>query len=343
MNNQRRSTSLATVRTAWQVAFGCGLLALMVAATPALADPPGRVARLSYLNGDVGFQPAGDDQWSPASLNRPLATGDHLYTDRDSRAELEIGAATVRLDDQSNLSILNLDDSVAQLELTEGTLNLRVRRLDEGQSYEVDTPTLAFVVDQPGSYRIDIAPNGDSTMTTVFDGAADVYGENNASYRVEAGNSYRFNDATLSDYEVLDLPRADDFDRWCSERDARNDRSQSHQYVSDDVIGSSDLDDYGSWNTESSYGSVWYPTTVSAGWAPYSSGHWAWIDPWGWTWVDSYAWGFAPFHYGRWAYIDSRWGWIPGPRQHRAVYCPALVAFVGGNNWNIGILSGRPI
>ncbi|MEO8459056.1 MAG: DUF6600 domain-containing protein, partial [Dokdonella sp.] len=61
------------------------------------------------------------------------------------------------------------------------------------------------------------------------------------------------------------------------------------------------------------------------------------------TWVDSYAWGFAPFHYGRWAYIGSRWGWIPGPRQHRAVYCPALVAFVGGNNWNIGISSGRPI
>ena len=188
-------------------------LALFVSTGSAFADdPPDRVVRLSYMRGDVSFQPAGDDDWVQANLNRPLVTGDKLYTDRDSRVEMEIGAATLRMDQQGSFSLLNIDDNVAQVELTEGILNLHVRRVFEGQSYEVDTPTLAFVINQPGDYRVDIAPNGDSTMVTVFRGSGDVYGENNASYSVQSGQAYRFHDSALRDYEVLDLPRPDDFD-----------------------------------------------------------------------------------------------------------------------------------
>ena len=55
------------------------------------------------------------------------------------------------------------------------------------------------------------------------------------------------------------------------------------------------------------------------------------LIPWGWTWVDDAPWGFAPFHYGRWAYVGGSWGWIPGPVSQRPVYAPALVAWVGGD------------
>jgi len=322
-------------------------LALLASAIPVFAqdsgpqdDPPDRVARLSFIRGDVSFQPAGDDDWVQANLNRPLGTGDKLFTDQNSRVEMEVGAATLRLDAQSNFDILNLNDTVAQTELTQGTMNLHVRRVFEGQSYEVDTPTLAFVITQPGDYRIDIAPDGTSSMVTVFKGAGDVYGENNASYSVSAGNSYRFHDATLQDYEVLDIPRGDDFDQWADSRNERYDRSTSRQYVSEEVIGSADLDDYGGWNDVPEYGHVWYPTQVSAGWAPYRDGHWAWVDPWGWTWVDNAAWGFAPFHYGRWVYTSNRWGWCPGPVAVRPIYAPALVAFVGGAGFGIGVSTG---
>ncbi|MBN8480584.1 MAG: hypothetical protein J0L88_03220, partial [Xanthomonadales bacterium] len=309
------------------------------AAGPALADPPGRVVRLGHISGDVSFQGASEG-WVEASLNRPLVAGDGLYTDRASRVEMEVGAASVRLDERTNFRVLNLDDSIAQLELTEGVLNLRVRRVFEGETYEIDTPTLAFVIDQPGSYRVDIAPEGDSTMVTVFDGGGVVYGEDSASYAVRDGRSYRFNDTALRDYDVLDLPRQDDFDRWCYEREVRYDRSESRRYVSEEVIGYADLDDYGSWSTVETYGSVWFPSRVDVGWAPYRHGRWAWIDPWGWTWVDNSPWGFAPFHYGRWAYVGSRWGWVPGPRHVRPVYAPALVAFVGGSGFGVGISSG---
>jgi hypothetical protein len=314
--------------------------ALALFAGQAFADPPSRVARLSYLGGDVSFQPAGVNEWSEASLNRPLITGDSLHADRGSRVEMEIGAASIRLDESTSFNLLNLDDNAAQIELTEGVLNLRVKRVFDGQTYEIDTPTLALVIDRPGQYRVDIAPDGASTMVTVVDGSANVYGQNNASYSVRGGQSYRFNDSSLRDYEVLDLPRQDDFDRWCFERDARYERSVSRQYVSDEVIGYADLDDYGSWSTAETYGSIWYPSRVEAGWAPYRSGRWSWIDPWGWTWVDNSAWGFAPFHYGRWAYVGSRWGWVPGPRAVRPIYAPALVAFVGGGNFGVSISAG---
>ena len=76
---------------------------------------------------------------------------------------------------------------------------------------------------------------------------------------------------------------------------------------------------------------MWLPSHVPAGWAPYRFGHWSWVEPWGWTWVDDTSWGFAPFHYGRWAYQNARWVWSPGAVQARPVYAPALVVFVGGS------------
>ena len=108
------------------------------------------------------------------------------------------------------------------------------------------------------------------------------------------------------------------------------------------MIGYSDLDEYGTWRDVQGYGNVWVPTRVDTGWAPYQYGRWAWVEPWGWTWIDDQPWGFAPFHYGRWAYLSSRWCWVPGPVAVRAVYSPALVAFVGGNGFSISI-GGGPV
>ncbi|MEZ5460786.1 hypothetical protein [Dokdonella sp.] len=93
------------------------------------------------------------------------------------------------------MRILDLDDQRAQIELTAGTLSLSVRNVYEGQYYEIDTPTLAFVVEQPGLYRVDISPAGDSTMISVVDDSSIVYGRDNASYSVNDGRAYRFYDS----------------------------------------------------------------------------------------------------------------------------------------------------
>jgi hypothetical protein len=296
----------------------------------AQADPPSRVARLSYINGNVSFVPAGENDWVQAQLNRPMITGDKLYTDNGSRAALEIGTSSIRMDQQTNFDFLNLDDNNAQMELTQGALNLRVRRLYDGQSYEIDTPTLAFVVNRVGEFRIDVLPNGQSTVVSVLSGGGDVYGEGGARFNVSEGQSVTFNDAQLQNYAVNDLPHPDAFDEFCHQRDHRMTASTSRRYVSEEVIGYEDLDENGSWDDAPEYGHVWYPTTVAVGWSPYHYGHWGWVGVYGWSWIDDAPWGFAPFHYGRWVSVGGRWGWCPGRVDVRPVYAPALVAFVGG-------------
>ena len=304
------------------------------------ADPPSRVARLSYLAGDVGLLPSGASAWSDANLNRPLTTGDRLSTAADARAELEFGGSNVRMDGGTDFGLLDLNGQVAQIELTQGTLGISVRDLDAGQNIEIDTPTVALVVAQPGVFRVDVGDGTRGTQVSVLGGSAVVYGENNAQRNLVAGRSYRFDDSTLGSVVISDLSGDDAFDAWGRDRDQRYARSASRQYVSDDMVGYQDLDQYGDWQTDSDYGAVWYPTQVSSTWAPYSDGHWAYIAPWGWTWVDAAAWGFAPYHYGRWANMRGRWGWIPGPIGVRPIYAPALVAFVGGGGWSVGFGNG---
>src|SRR5207248_5864609 len=131
---------------------------LALGSMAARADPPYRVARLSYENGSVSFSPAGEADWSRAPINRPLITGDGLWVDVGSRAELQLGGAALRIGDQTSLSLLNVDDRIAQVQLTQGELDIRVWRLDPDQRVEIDTPNLAFVIQRPGSYRIDVSP-----------------------------------------------------------------------------------------------------------------------------------------------------------------------------------------
>src|SRR6266487_7133768 len=90
-------------------------------------DPPSRIARLSYINGNVSFNPAVTDDWVNAVVNRPITTGDKLWSDNGSRAELHIGSAAIRLSGNTGFSFLSLSDNVSQIRVTEGTINIRVR------------------------------------------------------------------------------------------------------------------------------------------------------------------------------------------------------------------------
>src|SRR5215472_4740955 len=292
-------------------------------------DPPGRIARINYSEGSVSFQPGGEGDWLQAVPNRPLTTGDNLWADRDSRAELHIGSTVLRMSSETSMSFLNLDDRATQLRLAQGSLMLRVRHLDDDDDFEVDTPNLAFTVRRPGEYRVDVNEAGDTTLITVWKGQGEASG-GGGSYTVIGGQQSRFTGTDQLDHDIAQIPPDDGFDRWAFERDRREDAAVTPNYISPEMTGYEDLDDYGRWNYVAGYGNVWVPSGVPAGWAPYRYGHWAFIAPWGWTWVEDEPWGFAPFHYGRWAFVESRWCWVPGPVVVRPVYAPAFVAFVGG-------------
>jgi hypothetical protein len=304
------------------------------------SNPPGRVAQLSDAEGSVSLEPAGTDSWTSADLNRPLTLGDKLWTDQNSRAELDIGDAVIRIGSTTGFSFLNLDDHTAQMQVTAGTVIVHVRELASGEQDEIDTPNLALTLQQPGTYRIEVSDSGDATIVKTESGEALATG-GGQSFPLAAQQSVTLTGTStlVADYATLGAP--DSLDDWSMqrERQVQQQSAVAQEYVPPDMVGADDLGTYGSWEDTTDWGYAWFPS-VAVGWTPYSLGNWVWISPWGWTWVDSEPWGFAPFHYGRWGYWHRRWCWVPGPRRGRPIYAPALVGWVGGRHGGVSASIG---
>jgi hypothetical protein len=326
----RRSLRFASLLAAAMLLF-CGL-----AAAQDYDDPPSRVARVQFLEGQVSMQPGGVDDWVAAQVNRPLTTADRMWTDTDARAELSLATTSMILGSETSMTLLNLNDQTSQIELDQGTLILSVRYLGPNEVIEVDTPNYAFTVFKSGIYRFHVAPDDDRSSVAVRNGGDGETTGNAGPVHVHDGSYLIFSNGQSLEYEVRDLPRPDRLDDWAYDRERMAMNSMSMHYVPAGTVGYEDLDASGQWVASPMYGNVWYPY-VNAGWAPYRYGHWAWIEPWGWTWVDDAPWGFAPFHYGRWVNEGGRWGWVPGPAGVRPVYAPAMVAWVGGVPGGVGV------
>jgi Family of unknown function (DUF6600) len=332
--------------TAIAAALGAVLLLTTPLAAQGLADPPARVGRLSYIEGTVSLHAAGEDQWLRAMVNYPVTTGEGFWTEPQSRAEIQIGAVELRLDQATEADILRLDDAATQLRVDQGTVNLHVIAMPPG-GILVLTPLGEVDLLAAGSYHVDAgepglggAPANQATVT-VLQGRARVAGPR-ATLTVDAGESaiVTGNPPGFRLVEAEPTP----FDDWALERERRElQPTASAWFVPPTMTGHEDLDRYGRWVADPVYGEVWYPMAVPVGWAPYRYGHWVWIPPWGWTWIDDAPWGFAPFHYGRWAFIRDRWAWCPGAYVARPVYAPALVAFIGGGSFGIAISVGKPV
>ncbi|MGA3167526.1 MAG: DUF6600 domain-containing protein [Terriglobia bacterium] len=326
--------------TLWRTLFVSMVLLLLtgLATQPVFADegdPPARVARLSLVQGKVSFQPAGETQWSEVSVNRTVSTGDRLYADEQSRAELEVGPYAVRLSQTTDLTVANLNDQLMQLGLGQGSIRVTVYELPANNSVEIDTPNGALTLLRAGSYRVDTSADGSATQVTVNAGSLEVTG-GGVTQAVQSGQAVHLTGTESIQVSFVSPPQPDEFDNWCAGRDRRIEKYSSGEYVSRSVPGSEDLDEYGRWRNDPEYGPVWYPNNIPPGWVPYRQGRWAWVEPWGWTWVEAEPWGFVPFHYGRWAHLGPLWVWVPGPVVVGPVYAPALVAFVGGPGFSLG-------
>lgn len=302
-------------------------------------DPPGRVARLSEFSGQVWLYNADSgSEWVSAVRNRPVTAGDRLATEPGARAELQIGSTTVRLDSSTELEVSALDDERLSLQLVSGSASARIVDLAGAGSFDLSTDEGRFSVQRAGSYRFD--RDGSASRITVYNGLARYEGPN-SGLPVTAGQRAEFwiDSGGVAQY-TLSAPVNDAFAAWNNDRDRRIVAGASARYVSPEMTGAEELDRYGRWEQDPEYGALWIPTIVAVDWAPYRTGHWAWVRPWGWTWVDDAPWGFAPFHYGRWVHVRNNWCWTPGARVARPVYAPALVAWVGGPRANVSITIG---
>jgi hypothetical protein len=308
---------------------------------PPPADPPARVGRISLISGPVTLIDYRANEESDASLNWPLTSQQRLSTGRLGRAEVRIGSTSVRLDGDTVLDFNRIDDEIVQMTLQRGTAAVRVRNREQLREIDLLTPRERIAFEDVGRYRIDVDRTpGVSAITAHVGSARAVSGRMN--FVVQSGQRGEATAEPLAGFQIV-TPASDVFDDWVAARDRRDDTSQSTRYVSAETTGVESLDEHGEWRTVDSYGAVWFPTGVVAGWAPYRYGHWAFIHPWGWTWIDDASWGFTPFHYGRWVQVQNTWGWVPGAYVARPCYAPALVAWYGTPGVSVSVGIGGPV
>lgn len=305
------------------------------------AAPVARVARLSFVQGDVSFLRAGVKEWAPVVENLPLLAGDQLYVGPGGRAEVQLARGNyLRLSENTELTIAEFSDTVAQFEITEGTVIIRTERLASVfPRFEIDTPNSAIVLKQDGLYRIDIRGENSSAVI-VRNGEAEA-STDEGTFIVREGHRLAVDTSTDGRVELASDTTRDDWDQWSYNRDttiAGTNVALAPDYVTNyetdnnDLYGVSDLSSYGTWTNYPSYGQCWIPR-VGSDWAPYRMGQWLWIPSTGWTWLSSEPWGWAPYHYGRWAILPGLgWAWVPGfgspywgHRDYR--WRPALVFF----------------
>ncbi len=299
--------------------------------------------RLSFIDGEVSYWRQGADEWARARPNLALAEGDALYSGSDANFEVQFGSRSfVRVDANSQLSLLEQDERRIQFKLSGGRASFDMRSIAVGDTLEVSTPNAVFVIGHPGYYRVEVDSRdthfitrrgGEATVTTADGRSLGIYPSEDIV--VTAGNPVQ-----VATYAAA---APDAWDRWNDARSERSGESISSRYLPPDVYGAEELDHYGRWRVVPSYGSVWIPYGVSAAWAPYSTGSWVWDPYYEWTWIDDAPWGWAPFHYGRWVFVDGFWAWAPGPVVRRPVYSPALVAFmIRGHDVSANIGIGLP-
>jgi hypothetical protein len=365
MNNLKVWPHLTIIALVTAVLAGVGVAWWMKREPAASAKEVPNAARIQRVEGDVALSNnqdttaanAGSEQWIAATANQPFSVGDRIYTRDGSRASLAFtGRNFARLNSNTSLDVLTLDERRTQLALRDGSAVFDVGYLNQGDLFEVATPYGAVDFEQPGLYNVGI-DNG-QVLVSVLSGLAQVVGLG-GSGQISKGEMLTLigqtaADVVLSqidgrdagylvdDYYAYQYPQYYD-GRYRDYNVYANDpyyfdpyrRNVSYQYVNSYVPGLDDLDYYGDWRNLSGYGNAWAPR-VDTGWAPYQQGYWMTDYPYGPTWVSSEPWGYAPYHYGRWAFVNNQWYWIPDTVNTAPTYSPAMVAWVPFGQNDIG-------
>jgi hypothetical protein len=365
MNNLKVWPHLTIIAILVAVLAGVGVAWWMKREPAASAKEMPYAARIQRVEGDVALSNAQDanaanatsEQWVAATANQPFSVGDRIYTRDNAHASLAFtGRNFARLDPNTSLDVLTLNERRTQLALRDGSAIFDVGYLDRGDLFEVATPYGAVDFEQPGLYNVGI-DNG-QVLVSVLSGLAQVVGLG-GSGQISKGEMLTLLGQTAADVVLSRLDGrdagylVDDYygyqypqyydGRYRDYNVYANDpyyfdpyrRNVSYQYVNSYVPGLYDLDYYGDWRNVDGYGYCWTPR-VDAGWAPYQQGYWMSDYPYGPTWVSSEPWGYAPYHYGRWAFVGDQWYWVPDRANTYPTYSPAMVAYVPFGQDQIG-------
>lgn len=287
----------------------------------------------SYDDGGTVVRQAEDGREIDARVNLPVFPGDEVTTSRRGRAEIRLADGNIIALDRSTTvrfrSILDSydgDASQSVVELRSGHAAV-VRSDDRRKLFRLDTVSASYAASDVAIYAVETGDRGGERVT-VFDGSIEVRTPARST-RIREGEEGRVDQQGL--YETIRENRgaADDFERWFMRRAQRYTGATSRYLDRSLAYSDYDLEENGSWQFVSTFGSWCWRPRVAVGWRPYYDGYWQHSPGGLLVWVSSEPWGWVPYHYGRWGYDSSYgWVWLPG-----SGYAPAWVYWMYGPSY----------
>ncbi|MEA2690836.1 MAG: hypothetical protein QOJ16_223 [Acidobacteriota bacterium] len=282
------------------------------------------------VEGSATVVEAGSGTRSAAAVNQPVMPGDRVFVAERGRVEIVLSDRNLlRLDGGSEILLAQLagtpdtNGRSTRLRLEEGNFQLVVVQDSLGDELpRVDTPNATVYIQYPGSYRI-TSDQGNWSGVVVRRGTAEVVTDR-GSVRVRADEEAHVEGTENARTDVAQASGYDAVERWGRDLETQVAGNRGNGYLDERLsYAGAPLGRYGSW-IEVNNQHYWRPT-VEGGWRPFTDGYWT-PTPSGLTWVATEPWGWVPYHYGSWDYLDGYgWVWAPG-----YVYSPAWVYWYWG-------------
>jgi len=271
------------------------------------------VGRISHVDGQIYRYMDVDDSWVATSLQAPAGTQDILLTGDESKAGIIFpNNQLVRMDENTEIEILNLDDDIGEFALHSGLARFYNR--NSAGKLVIETARGVAKV-EPGS-AIDVQVGKKSVTVSAVRGEAVFYSFKDGTEKVDVisgSTSLEFREESI----IAGIgPINRKWDRWCADREGvwtknRLVRSehlpesmQEYAYV---------MEPHGRWQRvyyRGYYYWAWKPRSVAVGWSPYTTGYW-----YDWhgssAWVDYNPWGWVTHHHGHWLNMHGAWLWTP--------------------------------
>ena len=278
-----------------------------------------KVMRVKYTQGETFVKRSYDDGFEEAAVNLPIFEKDSAGT-TDGRLEIYMGRLNyLRLDYDSEVvfdKVPALRKTDMSLKVIRGGIYLDIENLDYERDIEVQTPDCGVFLLDKGTYRINVSEGG-QTEVYIYDGIAEVAGDNYNRNVRENQKIVMFNGQVKERPYYFYSTDKDDFDRWNQDRagELGYARYGSSQYLDSGYEEyEHELSRNGRWRYNDTYNTnIWIPYNVGDDWRPYYYGRWVWNPFYGYTWCSFDSWGYFTHHYGRWQWDPFyHWYWIPG-------------------------------
>ncbi len=301
----------------WVELMVCLFIAALAMIPPASAAnaPAVTVGRVYYIEGDLLRYVPEDADWVTVVRDAPFTTGDTLYTGNKGMTELIIPNGTrIRIGDNTQIQFIALDTDLVEVDVASGV----ARIYNKGSDTVIKaTSPFGYILAYPGSV-FDFYVGENSVEAVAVKGTVSfVHSATNVKYDIPAGSPSILADQNqVSSGEGTVDP---DWDGWNTTREnfwaskARV-RGQSIEYLPPSLQSEAyALEENGRWENvpyEGSSRRFWRPTTVAAGWSPFTAGRWTDWDG-DQTWIPEEPFGYVTHHYGNWIYTRNNWYWAP--------------------------------